>query len=194
VGPEPKDDPKPPSLKVVGGGNVDLPAPKVAPPEHEGICVADGYFLYATDLSQLVELLQHLALRKTKPQGVPMLQDEPDYQDVLEALDKEQKLRKWSSVCARHFGRTDQSALVMYELLRTNTLKPTDSDFARALFDLLDPTGDGSRPFDMSKLPPHAQIRRHLAPAGSLIHAETAGECPEVKDWSGWLIVNLMLR
>jgi hypothetical protein len=62
------------------------------------------------------------------------------------------------------------------------------------LLELLDPGGDGSKPFDMSKLPPHAAVRRYFQPSGTLVRAETNGEFPEMKDWCGWFVVNFVLQ
>ena len=57
-----------------------------------------------------------------------------------------------------------------------------------------DPGGDGTKPFDMSKLPPHGAVRRYFQPSGTLVRNETNGEFPDMKDWCGWFVVDFTLQ
>jgi hypothetical protein len=195
--PEPKKDEKkkPPALKVEGGGKaVALPAPAPPPREHEAICVADGWFFYASHISQMGELLNHMVTKKANPKTVLSLENDVDYQEVAKQLGTQQKLRGWPQGCLRRFDRTEEGVLVNYELTRTGRLNQSDRNTAKLLLDLLDPGGDGTKPFDMSKLPPHQAVRRYFQPSGTLVHNETNGEYPAMKEWCGWFVVNFTLQ
>jgi hypothetical protein len=186
---------KPPALRVAGGGkDVSVAAPPAR--EHEAICVAEGYLFYAKHISLMKELLDHMVSKKAEQQAkttVLSLEDDLDYQAVMSELDHQQKLRSWTQACCRQFDRRDESGFANYELMRSGGLKNSQSNMAKLLLDLLDPSGEG-KPFDMSKLPPHGQVRRYFKPAGTLFHNETNGEFAAMPDWCGWFVLNFTLH
>ncbi len=156
--------------------------------------MAKGYFFYASHLSLMGDLLHHMVQKKAAPKTVLSLENDEDYLAVMDQLGAEQKLRKWPQTCLRRFDRTDEGVLVNYELTRTGKLNKSDGNMAKLLLDVLDPGGDGSTAFDMSKLPPHKAVRRHFQPSGSLVRNETNGEFPEMKEWCGWFVVSFTLQ
>ena len=174
-------------LEPGAGANVRVvAAPKAAKLESRALCITGGHLFYATKMSLMLKVLQHISTA-----GKP-LADDADYVKVMGRIDTELDQRGWKSAAVRRFLRGDERFHVTYELARMGRLDETDA-WTRNLAKMIDPAS--TKPLDLKKLPAFDPVRPFLRPGGSLIHDETAGQpAAGPNGWNGWFIVNFSLK
>jgi len=149
-------------------------APKAKTP-NSAVTVAKGHLFVASHIALLEKVLAN-----NEPQG--QLAEWGDYR-LVEAEFARLGARE---NCAQGFSKTDEQYRATYELFRAGKLPEADTLFAKFLNLLLGEEKEGvtRKPrLDGSKLPPFANIRHFLGPAGSFVTSEP----------NGWYVIGFTL-
>ncbi len=140
------------------------------------MAVAFGYLFYASDVEFLGKFI-------TTASSQPNLATDQEFQLVESTI---RRLGPASGESLRYFVRTDESIETDYELFRQGKMADNESLLGQLLNFFLAPDEEGlkrKQKIDGSALPPFAQVRQYLQPAGLRL----------VNTKDGWHIVGGLL-